>query len=370
LSPEIVASVRRCVSRFNVEHVDVTELLPLGQAELAANQDSLADQAFRRAIAPERNLDGAERAWTLARIVTFYANAAPSRIERAEEYMSRLDALGDAAAAERLLARRTLAAVAAAADSVPMLITETDRAVVAAAQMRGDWRKQRALDEAAARVSRADAFARRAMPDSAVAVLNRAVAELVPLRPTVEPQFRRTLSLYELLGQPATRVKGTQWYAASSNAQFPVPAQVTMIYFGSHGCLEYCYPGYAVLRRLRQRIDTAKVHLVVVAATYGFFRNRIVGVHEEMDSAYAYLRDRIGAPVPTAIWQTEAIPRSDGLLVRTSSPMDSAYASVFNIPGNNRPLLLVDRRGRIRLVVSPSQLTEARLTDVLAELTQ
>lgn len=372
LQANTVVDVGRCVARYTIDGVPTAALLGLGRAYLDANEDRLADSAFRRLIrdGTERSVD--ERAWDLYMVIMSYMSAAPVRLTSALEYLRQLDAMGSPAAAGRLLAHELLFGQAVRMDSVPFMDSESDAAVRASRDLRGDARYEWAWQSAAAYSSRADVAGRQGDSQQAIATLRAAAAELGPFRKGIQLSLLGGTLPYTRYGTTATSLQSTFAYGPGSSTraadlELPAHGHVSLLVFVDKNCSALCYPGYSVIRRLVARYAGAGLDVTLVTRTSGWDRNRLVMPTDEGDLIRDFYHGYVNIPAPIVVWKTEFARKPDGGRRIVSMPNDTAYAGA----GRAAPSLqtvLIDRAGVIRQIVVASPRMEQRLNGMIAEL--
>jgi len=367
MMPFTIEAVRQCLARFDVATVTPADLLYLGKAYVLAERDSAADAAFDRLIKSMTAQSVDARALKLMQIVGVYTSAHPARLDRAANYLRKLDALGDAAATYRMIARDMLANVAAVADSTAMIATNSAQALALAKVQPEAVRKQRIADEIAANVASAEAYIRRGRLDSARAVNGQGQATIVPLRPRITALGAGSRAKdYKKLGDTAMPIQAQRWFNRPDGVSYPVAGKVTMVVFAYFGCSGSCYPGYAVIRRLRAKYPPDKFAIVMLAQTWGFDRDRLISTDDETERIRAYFLDKMKLDMALAVWQTTFKKMDDGKVQDDVSPNWAAYN--FETPQGEVTASIVDQRGKFRLAIGLNEETERRVDGMIHDL--
>lgn len=359
-----VDRVKRCMARFNLSSTAQRDILGYLQAMLASENEAQADAAAAKLVGVVSTAGVPAKSWALYQIVDTYLDASQPKLQKAEKHIAMLDAMGAPAAVERMLAHYRLANSARFRDSIPLWERELNAALAAHKQITGDTRREYAFESADVYLGIADLNARKNDPQSAVLAVETARAELVPLRQMVARYLQGAERPYTMMGQPAPPVQATQWFNTNGNNLHPAPGKPALLVFASHSCGNRCYPGYAVLRRLRAKFESKGLDIVIMTRTQGFYRNRLVKPDSEMVFIGNYFAKQLDLPVPLAVWQSELGRRDDGKITILSAPNDEALRPAPVL----LPAYIVDKNGSIRLISSLSRTNEAVLEDVIASV--
>lgn len=347
-----VDAVRSCLTRFSIATTATRDLLGLGQAYLAAKLDASADSAFAKLVSATAKDAMRPRAWTLYKIAQSYLRAAQPKFVDAERYMAQLDALGADAAPERMMAHYALAQGARVRDSIPLWERELSVARAASRMITGDLRKEYAPVSASVYVALSDLKARQNNVPSALAVLDTGEREIVPLRPSVQEDFKYARQRIEMQGKSAPPLQATLWAntGAAGNVR-PVPGKVTLLIFLEPSQGDYMYETHAVVRRLVATYGARGLDVTYVVRTSGYFRRELVRPDTELVKIKWYYLDMLKLPVALAVWKAERDKRDDGRMMIRWAPNETAY--------HGWGPFLVDRTGVIRLVMPVSRDNEA-----------
>jgi len=366
-APDIVDAVRQCVAKFSIETIPERDLLWLAEAYLAANDDARATAALRRASAVWAHLPIPQRAWRLATVVDVYAFARPARLHAADSILTILDALGAPAAMARLMAHGTMTRLAAWADSDAMIAPHARTAIAAAAQMVGEERHQRAMDEATVRYALGTWYARHELFDSARALARETRTTIAPLNPAMSYGLEQYEKYQDWVGTPAKPMVAEKWYDNPTNASYPRKGKPTLILLVGHWCADYCYPGYAVVRRLQRKYGD-KLDVVLSSRTFGFYRNKLRDSTEEMNLADTYFRDYLKLQTPMGMVVTRYTIRDDGVMMEDQTPDNIAYGMAWEFASLNLAFVVVDDKGRIRMGGGLTPQKEAQVDHLIGEI--
>jgi hypothetical protein len=297
-------------------------------------------------------------------VVDVYAGAPQPKLAKAERYVAELDSMGTAAAVERMLAHKAMADQARFRDSVAMQETEITAAMKAMGEITGDLRKEYAPSAASVYQGLADLRARKGDGPGALAVVEEGRTLLVPLRPSVAPIFASMPRWYTLIGKQAPAMQATQLFNAS-NTGTAAPGKPSLLIFVTHGCapLPVCYAGYATLKRIAAKYGD-KVDVTLMTRTTGYYRNELIKPEAEMARVKEYFLEFLQLPGSLVVRKADFDKQDDGRLIVRSSPNGEAN----QLPGGILMTYIVDKAGRIRLVVPTGRNTEAIIDDVLQSL--
>jgi len=363
-----VEAVRSCLSRFSVATTAPWDLLGLGQAYLAAEQETDADAAFA-ALSRRAATDSVQgHAWTLYQIIDAYLGAAQPHLAKADVYVQQLDALGSPAAVERILAHDTLAKLARARDSVPMWEDELHAALTAAAALTGERQKEYGSAVATFYAGLAE-LKQRQGDFVGMATLLRIAGNKASGMPTeVSQPITAAAGEVGLLGKPAPLVQATVWVDSSSRSNRaavgtvrPVPGHPTLLVFTDPSCSDNCYVQHAIVRRLAAKYGSRGLNITYLVHTSGYYRNQLVPPDSEMVKIIGYYLNELKLPVTVAVWNTTfSGTRDDGRVLAQPGPNEIAYAGGGTF--------LIDGTGNVRLSMTLARETEAIVEDVIASL--
>jgi len=357
-----VDAVRACVARFSVATTAPRELLGLGQAYLAAEQETDADAAFA-ALSRRAATDSVQaHAWTLYQIIDSYLGAAQPHLAQAAAYLRQLDALGRRAALERMLAHDTLAKLARARDSVPMWEDELHAALRAVDALTGEHAKAYASAAATFYAGLAELRERQGDFAGMAALLTTMGDKVRALPPDRSPPPPMLAGQVGLFGKPAPPVQATWWAnsGAAGNVR-PVPGHPTLLVFTTPNCGDNCYVQHAIVRRLAAKYGPRGLNITYIVSTSGYYRNQLVPPDTELVKITAYYLTDLKLPVTVAVWNTVFTgTRDDGRVLAQPEPTAVAY-------GGEGPFL-IDGTGKVRLILALARETEAIYEDVIASL--
>lgn len=366
----IVAETRRlaadCASRFSVATVRPQELAALASLFLFIADTANARRATDRLLAAP-GLSPRERGEAyLAAIRSAIAAADPfaGLVSGAEALARRMDALPDSLIDLKLQAHLRLLGQYEYAD-----VDDGIRAHAAAVLdlvSRG-WRPGSPAIERTAQSALLQAYlslARAAgdflQPDSALAILDRAEAELGSA-PEAQRALAGSRALYALVGTRATPVVAEHWINAPDTlTTVPLGAgKVTLLQFTAHWCAP-CRNSYPGFKRVAARFAGAAFEPMMVTDLYGTFEGRQVTAEEELAADRTYYAEHWGIPFRVAI----VTPPQGGEGPGAQAAIDQAYR-LSGVP----QIVVVDQRGVIRqIVVGWDRGNEERLTRLIEQL--
>jgi thiol-disulfide isomerase/thioredoxin len=367
----IIADSRRlaaaCAERFSIATIRPQELATLASLYLFIGDTAKARQASDRLLAAP-GLTPRERGEAyLAAIRSAIAAADPfaGLVGRAEELTRQVDALPDSlidlklSAHQRLLGQYEYAdvddGIRAHASAIVDLVARSGPR--GAPEVPQAWRG--ALLQAYLSLARtAGDFLH---PDSAIAILDRAEAQLGSA-----PEARRALessrSLYALVGTRAAPIVAEHWINAPDTlTTVPVGnGKVTLIQFTAHWCAP-CRNSYPGFKRLAARFTGRAFDAVMVTDIYGTFEGRRVSLEEELAADRTYYGEHWAIPFRVAI----IVPPPSGAGTGgATAATDQAYR-LAGVP----QIVVVDKRGIIRqIVVGWDRGNEERLARLIEEL--
>ena len=364
--PQVVTDqVRRCLARLSLETVPVRDLLALVEAHVAAEQYALADSAGTRLLR-EAGATPEGRADVLEQMVRALAGASVPQLTRAERYRAELEAMGASAALGRMDAALVVAQVAQMEGSLALWGNAIASARTASRQLTDSQRRERVNTIAMVALVYADWRVRVGDAPGALRAFDALRAEVVPIRPSMERTISgEFLPRFLPLGRTVSAVRATRWFNNSAPV-YPRRGHATLLVFVDQSCGADCYPGYAMLRRLRARYEARGLDLVLLARTFGYFRNKLETPEDEMRLTANYFATQVGLPVPIALWRPSMIRLPDGRVV---SP-DDAYPNEAMIgvkPGQRNFAVLVMPDGVVRFTAWLNRGNESVLSDVIAE---
>jgi hypothetical protein len=332
---------------------------------LASEQDALADSAFTRLAETVATADVTVKAMTYRDMVIAYVTAPHPAIAYAQRYADLLDALGPSAAVERMLAHRAIADEAQRRDSIPLQEHEIAAALRASREIRGAARHEYARVAFGMSVAAADLKVRQHDGPGALATLRAGRDLWASVRPVVNHDYSDAIPWYASVGTSAPAIRATRWFHRSAaDTLRPTPGQVGLIVFVRRGCMSYCFPGYAVLRRIADASERHRMNITLIARTNGWYPVRGVTPDSEMVLTSTYFMTHLHLPGSLAMWQTSFGTRDDGHQTIQSAPNEDAY----HPPQDELITYVIDHRGVIRLVTTLSSQHEAMLRHTMDEL--
>jgi hypothetical protein len=173
------------------------------------------------------------------------------------------------------------------------------------------------------------------------------------------------LGMYTSLGKVAPPVQATQWFnAGPAGNTRPIAGKPALLVFASHACGSMCYTPYGVLRRLATKYAAQGLDVTLITRTAGFYKGELIRPDMELIKIKEYFLDRLELPVTIAAWKTDLGRGDDGRVTVQSAPNDEAYKPT----GGVVPAFLVDKSGKIRLLMDLSREHEAIFESVIQSM--
>jgi len=346
----VVQAARACAARFTVAGVQERELLDLAQLYTIANQDDLAQAAIDRLLRAQAARPARERGWTLHLMSASLLDARPTRIEAARKYRSQLDALGTPVAIWRLYAYTKLANHLTSLNNRAAAIAAARTALAASKQMDRNDRLDFVSNLVGAYATLAEPLALEQPASATLALFDTVNADLLPLRPAGSPDLEALKGViatarapYSLYGSTGPQLRAARWYNTQGDSIRPRRGKVSLLVF-AHPSIPN-YQMYATVRRLHSKYGSAGLDIVVLASTYGYFRNQPTSSPlTEADRVGHYYVEFLRLPAAVAVEQTRFSNRStDGRRMNEIVANSQSYSR-----GGNG--VLVDKQGRVRMV--------------------
>jgi hypothetical protein len=354
-----------CVAHFSLAAVAERDLMGLGEAYLAAGQDAQADSAFARMLALAASHPRDDRAWRLTWIVNAYVNARPSRIDAAQRYAAVLDTMTNSVAVQRAMVHQAILARAMIMDSLPLVTRELARASAASDALSGDPLHEWVMLPVQTALNGAQLAVRMDQPDSAGHILERAQRTLEPVNRGAAATLGRTAQSLGVYRVPAPPIAAEFWFnTGDARPVRPASGHISLLIFVDADCGATCFPAYATLRRLAQRYQPTGLDVTLVAQTNGFYHEQLVPKPaDEASLLRGFFLDTLALPGALAVSATNFGRRDDGHRTVDARPNLEQYA-IGAIP----QAVVVDARGRVRLVTDIGPGTEAALAAVIDSL--
>ena len=340
-----VAAVRKCAEVFDLEKVPPQELIGLADLYTEALLPDLAERAIARGLTPGL-LDAQGQAALLGTAIRGLLRQPKSadRNAKAEAYMTRLDALPEAARDQQIGAHAELHGYYRADDIDAGIIRHSTWLIEIAPKLTAEERKRFGYQILSAYESLAEALAGQGENDRAIELLRRAPKDLADV-PSADRRVADSLARYLLVGKPAAAITAPVWLnAPPGTTTLEMKGAVTLLQFTAHWCGP-CRESYPGIQRLRQRFANRPFRVVFATELYGYFeRDRSLSAEDEIARDRAYFAG-LGLDVPIAIGPNGR-STVEGHSVYTPEPNNTAYG-VSGIPQIN----LIDRGGILRLIM-------------------
>lgn len=344
--------LRACAAHFTPAAVSTHDLLDLVRLYVWTHQRDLARIALDRFFAAQNTRSDADRAWTLQQLVEELVSAHPAQIDNARLVAAKLDALGPTANYAKFQVHQLLSRYAMSVNQLATAESEAQTAIRDGQQMPNNDRLDWTYDMIGSYGALAEPTTLTAGGAAALAVLDRAATDLLPLRPAgseglmnLQQVIANARVPYTLVGTKVPPVHGTHWYGTQGDTMLrPEPGHVTLLYFANAMCGGNCYSQYATLRRLYAKYTAAGLQIVMMTSTVGYFRNHLQpDPATESDKDQSYFFDFLKLPGVLAVEETQFSHKADGRRVNAISSNQRNY-------WRGRGTVLVGKDGVVRMV--------------------
>jgi hypothetical protein len=370
--PAVIEIARRCSAHLDVGRMPAPSRALYLQLLLIAGRDSTFAAIVDRQLAEARSV--AERSAVLFSAIDLLLKAKPVRIATAEQLTYRLDSLGPGAAQSRLFAYFRLASLARLLGDSALLARTAPRALAlgnAVDSASPNLILKAALSTGAVMLTppRPLDVLRDSGPDAYVQFVRRKyIAEATKRgisRDTAENMVET--DVLRGAGRPAPPLAGDYWFGRSDTTPLPAPGRVTLLAFVDHRCGVKCYPGYAMLERLRRRFGDA-LDIVLVAQTFGYFRLRPPpSPAEEAEMVRQYFLDELKLPgvLTVSVTPTTQLPTPDRRHVYGETANGRSYRVSPSSTEQETALRLVGPTGTILYAGDVYLQSETDLTNLI-----
>jgi len=360
-----VAAVRKCAASFDVDKAQPRDLVDLATMYSEARLPDLVDRAILRGLQPGL-LDTASQAALLGTAIreSLRPPTSAERAASAERYMTRLDALPDAALDQQIAAHVTLNGYYRSDDIDAGIIRHSTWLVEIVPKLDVEHRKRFGYQILSAYETLAEALAGRGEHERAVALLERAPADLREV-PSADKRLADSLARYQLVGKPAAAISAPVWLnAPPGTTTLELKGAVTLLQFTAHWCGP-CRESYPGIQRLRQRFSSRRFRVVFATELYGYFESeRNLSADDEIARDRTYFAG-LDLDVPIAIARTG--PPSSSASDQPAYVAD-ANARAYHVSGIPQ-INIIDRDGTLRLImIGYDDANEERLAAFIAKL--
>jgi thiol-disulfide isomerase/thioredoxin len=358
-----IAALRKCGEAFDVDQIAPHDLVGLADLYTEAALPDLAERAIARGLMPGV-LDAGGQAALLGTAIRglLRQSKSPERNAKAEAYMTRLDALPEAARDQQVTAHALLGSYYRSDDIDAGIIRHSRWLIDVATKLNADQRRRFGYWIQQAYQDLAEALAGQGETDRAVELLRRAPKDLSDV-PSVERRLADSLNRYLLVGKPAAPISAPVWLnAPPGTTTLEMKGPVTLLQFTAHWCGP-CRESYPGIQRLRKRFAGRAFRVVFATELYGYFETeRNLTPRDEIARDRAYF-ESLGLDVSIAIGRNGA-STVDGRPVYTTDANTAAY-HVNGIPQIN----IIDREGTLRLImIGYDDANEERLAAFIEKL--
>jgi thiol-disulfide isomerase/thioredoxin len=322
-----LARNRKCAATFNVATIDFHLATDLGVLYFRAGQRELAGRAFARAFGRTGLRDTARAnamVTAMTAYIAVYAAEDPRNVALSAAFIPRIDSIPDALE-QRVRARSLLSGLS---DNDTADDRRAHEIFALADQMSPAQVQRTASDIGGAYGQEAMRYGDRLEPDSALALLRSAPAEL---------RDAPAIARYEMVGRPAPALHADTWINGMGSERNP---GVTLVVFTAWWCHD-CLDSYPYITALEREFGPRGLHLVFAVALEGQFRGVTMLPAQEVKADSGYYREH-GFTCPIAIYHRDM---ADTL--GTVAPSDTSNASRYRIIGWPA-FYIVDKDGILR----------------------
>ncbi len=364
LRQEAIDLARQCGARFEVGTVATGDLTTLARLYAAAQQPALAQRAINRYVATPGLADRDKAdALVVGVDVSLSGQVTEDRARQAEAYAADLDAL-KGVERQRVKVHLDLGDHFRGVDVDDRILAHADRVIELARRLPPADRQAMLSSIAGAYANAAEVHAGREHAGQAIAVLEQGLKELGST-PEVRQQIDPRLERYRLVGGTGASIEAPHWLnAPAGTTKVDVTGKVSLVEFTSHWCGP-CRKSYPAILRLHNAWARKGLQVLFATQLFGFFEEqRSFTAEQEIEADRKYYVEQYGLPFEIAIEDqpSSAQPGTSG-----SPPVTANFAryKVTGIP----QIVVIDRRGRIRLiVVGWDAAAEARLDNLVQRL--
>ena len=365
------AMSKDCLSKFDVNTVAVSELVPLARLYQDANDNAGAWKPIERALGI-KSASEPERVQLLVAAIqvaqSMSATVPGGRDGRQTEVYPKLERLVDeldtAPAAtfdQRFDSHYRLQGSYRADDIDAGIIKHATWILNAARAFTSAQHLKYGQALVSAHIDMAQAWAGQGMTDKALDLLRSGQRELSDIQRSVE-QFTPEIARLELVGKPGAPLTAPRWLNASADMhQFSYAGKVTLVEFTAHWCGP-CRESYPGINRLRAEWGPKGFNVVMVTKYWGYFSSPEKGLERPLAPEIELERDKTyfaehHLDVPVAVGDAGS---SDW-----ASDSNFAAYHVSGIP----QIQVIDKKGVIRrILVGYDNANEPRLAALIKQL--
>jgi thiol-disulfide isomerase/thioredoxin len=343
---------KACAAQFHVADMSGPELLDLAAlATEVGNEDEAVAAVHKRLQEP--GLTDPERADALNAMIRAYTGPDTTKLDEAERYLRRLDALPDSLADRKLAGHATLSGEYRYLDFDSRIRRHSLAIIALGRKMQltgapgGPVRMNPAtFSVATAYTDMAEVYGDFGKTDSALAILDQASRDHPELASYVvgnllKPERAR----FALIGTRAVPISAEHWINAPAGTHTIDPTgHVTVLEFTAHWCIP-CRNSYPGLLAMAKRFEPQGVRFIFATQFYGYVgKKRNLDPAEEMVADREYYIAEHGIPFPIAV-ADRPVQKQGPPYAR--NPNDEHYR-VGGIP----QVVVIDRNGVIRRIVT------------------
>jgi hypothetical protein len=330
-----------------------------GEVLVVGELDTAARTAFRTRLGSSGTMTTTDSALTLIAAVRAFADADDSvRRRTAEEYLTRLDALGPAADVWKAQGHQLLAYVNFLAGDTARMTAHAMRTVERLPTLFFNSRIS-VFTDANTYLSLVDMLRQTPQGKLRVDSLNqRLLAAAVPANTLIAQDsafywtgqsftmiLQRTMRLGALLGTAAPAVRGTTWLNVpdtNEHAMVLNDGTVRIIGIGSQRTTLYALPAFQRILA-SPGVSGRNAQALYHVSTQGYWGSRSVTPAEETAQLVTYFTKIRPTSVPVAIWAGEKESLYDGRVHPAESPTVTAFRAF-----GAQTYVIVDQHGNVR----------------------
>lgn len=343
---------KTCAAQFHLAEISGPDLLDLAALAMEVGYDDEAVAAVHKRLR-EPGLTDRERADALNAMIGVYTRADTAKLDEAERYLRRLDALPGSLADRKLAGHATLNSEYRYLDfdsrirRHSLAIIKLGRNMKLVGAPVGPVKLNPAtFPVVTAYTDMAEVYGDFGKSDSALAILDQASRDHPELSSyVVDNLLKPERARFALIGTHAVPISADHWINAPAGTRTIDPTgHVTVLEFTAHWCLP-CRNSYPGLIAMAKRFEAQGVRFIFATQFYGYVgKKRNLDPAGEMaaDREYYVTEHHIHFPIAVA---ARPVQRQGAPYAR--NPNDEHY-NVGGIP----QVVIIDRNGVIRRIVT------------------
>jgi tetratricopeptide (TPR) repeat protein len=343
---------RTCAAQFHLADMSGPELLDLAAlATEIGNEDEALAAVHKRLEEP--GLRDRERADALNAMIGVYTRPDTAKLDEAERYLRRLDALPDSLADRKLAGHATLNAEYRYLDFDSRIRRHSMAIIALGRNMKlvgapgGPVEMNPAVfPVVTAYTDMAEVYGDFGETDSALAILDEASSDHPELSSyVVDNLLKPERARFALIGTHAAPISADHWINAPAGTRTIDPTgHVTVLEFTAHWCLP-CRNSYPGLLAMAKRFEPQGVRFIFATQFYGYVgKKRNLDQAGEMAADREYYVTEHGIHFPIAV--------ADRPVQRQGAPYARNLNDEHYYVGGIPQVVVIDRSGVIRRIVT------------------